>query len=326
MAILKNTKATSQNTRINTGIRIGKKVKAGTTRVQVKIKRSTAAVRKIKTDTVLITSHQVKIRIEGTTMTSTGTNRGMKRNRLRKTKTGSIRAPKIKTGSTRAPKIRKIGIRNVTGTKTRIGTRTGIGTAHRRTSTVVPKTSIVIRKGKETSRITPVPKIRTGKIRKRNHHQRKTLKVSDIYWFCLSNMSFLLNVQNYVSDTSKYILGDAENQKDKVKEEKSDIDSAREDSVDEDDQKLVIKEEPDSQDEIEKDYVNISAASSCDYNLSQFKDEPDFSANEEDEKPQVKDEQYDSEEDVPLVSKGIILYIMRNPSTIIDLGCTERYK
>lgn len=95
---------------------------------------------------------------------------------------------------------------------------------------------------------------------------------------------------------------------------KSDAESAKEDSVDEDDHKLVIKEEPESQND--EPYINnLSQASSCDYNLSQFKDEPPFSADEDSErnddsesqdqmdlKPgKFKWEPADSEEDVPLV-------------------------
>lgn len=86
--------------------------------------------------------------------------------------------------------------------------------------------------------------------------------------------------------------------------------------MDEDDQKLVIKEEPDSQMEAPDTMNNLSQASSCDYNLSQFKDEPPFSADEdsdrnddsesqdqEQEKPRkMKEEPEDSEEDIPLVS------------------------
>lgn len=96
---------------------------------------------------------------------------------------------------------------------------------------------------------------------------------------------------------------------------KSDAESAKEDSVDEDDQKLVIKEEPDSQNDEPDTANNLSQASSCDYNLSQFKDEPPFSADEDSErndpydsesqdgewKPKPKEEPEDSEEDVPLV-------------------------
>ncbi|XP_017775446.1 PREDICTED: DNA topoisomerase I, mitochondrial isoform X2 [Nicrophorus vespilloides] len=74
----------------------------------------------------------------------------------------------------------------------------------------------------------------------------------------------------------------------------------REDSVDDDDQKLVIKEENDYQmkeendeDIYEKD-PNISAASSCDYNLSQFKDEPKLEESVGDE---------ESEEDIPLSAR-----------------------
>lgn len=80
---------------------------------------------------------------------------------------------------------------------------------------------------------------------------------------------------------------------------KSDPDSAKEDSVDEDDHKLVIKEEQDSHNEPEGG--NLSQASSCDYNLSQFKDEPDFEADEETEDG-IKQEESDSDEDMPLVS------------------------
>lgn len=82
-------------------------------------------------------------------------------------------------------------------------------------------------------------------------------------------------------------------------EVKSDVESAKEDSVDEDDHKLVIKEEQDSQNELEE--VNQSAASSCDYNLSQFKDEPDFEADESKSNRQIKEEEEDSDEDMPLV-------------------------
>lgn len=97
---------------------------------------------------------------------------------------------------------------------------------------------------------------------------------------------------------------------------KSDADSAKEDSVDEDDQKLVIKEEPESQFD-EPETNNLSQASSCDYNLSQFKDEPPFSADEdsernedsesqEEEKSKYKQEPEDSEEDIPLVGVAFL--------------------
>ncbi|KAL3283339.1 hypothetical protein HHI36_006487 [Cryptolaemus montrouzieri] len=101
----------------------------------------------------------------------------------------------------------------------------------------------------------------------------------------------------------------------KIPEPKVEPDSAAEDSVnnesmDEDDNKLSIKEEPDSQDE--KDITaNLSQASSCDYNLSQFsKSEPAFEDGEEEEeeereeeKPVVKEEpEEDSDEDIPLRS------------------------
>lgn len=103
-----------------------------------------------------------------------------------------------------------------------------------------------------------------------------------------------------------YLFVGTDEQKMKV-ELKSDADSAREDSLDEDDQKLVIKEEPDS---INAEGNNLSQASSCDYNLSQFKDEPPFSEDERmgDEESQDQDysgrfkqEPDESEEDMPLV-------------------------
>lgn len=64
----------------------------------------------------------------------------------------------------------------------------------------------------------------------------------------------------------------------------------------------MIKEEPEYQSEPAED-VNKSAASSCDYNLSQFKDEPNFSVDDEEESKPVKEESFDSEEDIPLVSR-----------------------
>lgn len=71
--------------------------------------------------------------------------------------------------------------------------------------------------------------------------------------------------------------------------------------MDEDDHKLVIKEEPESQ--YEED-ANVSAASSCDYSLSQFKNEPKLE-DEEAEEQEEQEEQDDSDEDVPLVSSTV---------------------
>lgn len=81
---------------------------------------------------------------------------------------------------------------------------------------------------------------------------------------------------------------------------------------DDDEERLVIKDDPLSQDEAEEQ--NVSAASSCDYNLSQFKkDESQFDASEEEmEQDNSQDEQdedfkvepkeeEESDEDVPLV-------------------------
>lgn len=74
----------------------------------------------------------------------------------------------------------------------------------------------------------------------------------------------------------------------------------------------MIKEEPESQND-EPYMNNLSQASSCDYNLSQFKDEPAFSADEDSERNDDSESQdqmdirlrkwkeEDSEEDVPLV-------------------------
>ncbi|XP_045472291.1 DNA topoisomerase I, mitochondrial isoform X2 [Harmonia axyridis] len=102
-----------------------------------------------------------------------------------------------------------------------------------------------------------------------------------------------------------------EEQKEEIFEPKRELDSAAEDSInnesmdDDDDYKLSIKEdvdikdEPDSQDE--PDNVNLSQASSCDYSMSQFsKNEPDF----EDTKSEIKEEpEEDSDEDIPLSSR-----------------------
>lgn len=84
-------------------------------------------------------------------------------------------------------------------------------------------------------------------------------------------------------------------------------DSAREDSVDEDEHKLVIKEEPMYD-------ANSSQASSCDYNLSQFKEESRFDGmdDEDEEKPMKEEPSYDeeSEEDISLVSHLTIFPIL----------------
>uniref|UniRef100_A0A1Y1N6M1 DNA topoisomerase I n=1 Tax=Photinus pyralis TaxID=7054 RepID=A0A1Y1N6M1_PHOPY len=81
---------------------------------------------------------------------------------------------------------------------------------------------------------------------------------------------------------------------------KPDTDSAREDSLDEDEPKLVIKEDSRSQSESE---LNASAASSCDYNLSQFKDEPKEELEEEEEEYQPQESQ-SSDEDIPLANRS----------------------
>ncbi|KAK4879023.1 hypothetical protein RN001_007169 [Aquatica leii] len=83
--------------------------------------------------------------------------------------------------------------------------------------------------------------------------------------------------------------------KEKV-EVKSEVDSAKEDSLDEDEPKLVIKEEFQSQSENEQ---NASTASSCDYSMSQFKDEPKFEENSCEEEPEEN-----SDEDIPLASRA----------------------
>lgn len=108
-------------------------------------------------------------------------------------------------------------------------------------------------------------------------------------------------------------------------------------SDDDDDEKLVIKDEPlepQSQDEEE---VNVSAASSCDYNLSQFKkDESQFSEGEESqEQDDVKNESFEikqeeeSDEDVPLVCillslyKSLFLLLMLIIYTVLLLFCRK---
>nr|XP_015835268.1 PREDICTED: DNA topoisomerase I, mitochondrial isoform X3 [Tribolium castaneum] len=113
---------------------------------------------------------------------------------------------------------------------------------------------------------------------------------------CLKNVTIFVIV-----DENQCFLTQADDEREKKSKNHSkhenDVgreDSAREDSVDEDDNKLIIKEEPESQDEV--DDKNASAASSCDYNLSQFKsDESRF----EDSTADVKQEE-DSDEDLPL--------------------------
>lgn len=78
-------------------------------------------------------------------------------------------------------------------------------------------------------------------------------------------------------------------------------DSGREDSMDDEDPRLVIKEEPDSQSNFEHE-ANQSAASSCDYNMSQFsRNESDFEGISS-TKNEMKTEPEESEEDIPLVS------------------------
>lgn len=72
-------------------------------------------------------------------------------------------------------------------------------------------------------------------------------------------------------------------------------DSAKDDSLDEDEQKLVIKEEETESHDEEEQKQNISQASSCDYSLSQFKDE----AKQED--TSIREEE-ESDEDMPLVN------------------------
>lgn len=80
-----------------------------------------------------------------------------------------------------------------------------------------------------------------------------------------------------------------------------------ENSTDDDDDKLVIKDEPLSQDEA--DEANVSAASSCEYNLSQFKkEESQFEVSEEeqydtynDSQPIKQEQEEESDEDIPLV-------------------------
>lgn len=85
---------------------------------------------------------------------------------------------------------------------------------------------------------------------------------------------------------------------------------------------MVIKEDPESQPDEPDTMNNLSQASSCDYNLSQFKDEPPFSEDDDSqrnydsesqdqdyEKPnKFKPEPEDSEEDIPLV--GFLFFFL----------------
>lgn len=110
----------------------------------------------------------------------------------------------------------------------------------------------------------------------------------------------------YVFDNIKYIHIEEKKEKRYVE------DSSKEDSVDEDEQKLIIKEEPEiSPTDHEQ---NISAASSCDYSLSQFKDqlkeedeeEPEMDTEGEGELTMdVKKEEMESDEDMPLVRSSL---------------------
>ncbi|CAH0558087.1 unnamed protein product [Brassicogethes aeneus] len=76
------------------------------------------------------------------------------------------------------------------------------------------------------------------------------------------------------------------------------------DDVNVEDDAVDVKDEPMSQEEEEDENgPDVSQASSCNYNLSQFdKDEPKFEEDEsQDVKPKVEE---DSEEDIPLTNKG----------------------
>ncbi|KAK9888579.1 hypothetical protein WA026_000818 [Henosepilachna vigintioctopunctata] len=80
-------------------------------------------------------------------------------------------------------------------------------------------------------------------------------------------------------------------------------DSVNNDSMDEDENKLSIKEEPDSQDEKENITANLSQASSCDYSMSQFsKTEPAFDDVKVDSNIKEEMDEQDSDEDIPLRS------------------------
>lgn len=84
-------------------------------------------------------------------------------------------------------------------------------------------------------------------------------------------------------------------------EMKSEFEYGKDDSMDEDDLKLVIKEEALKDDEEEEEEMNNSQASSCDYNLSQFKEELKT-------EPSFEPEQEDSDEDMPLVRKRFFYF------------------
>ncbi|KAH1023973.1 hypothetical protein HUJ05_003543 [Dendroctonus ponderosae] len=108
--------------------------------------------------------------------------------------------------------------------------------------------------------------------------------------------------------------------KPKVKEDIYENQVKQEESLntdDDDDNKLVIKDEPYSQDESDVPN-NMSQGSSCDYNISQFDtNESRFDYSDEGERgesesqinesqregPMIKEEQEDSEEDIPLASR-----------------------
>lgn len=114
------------------------------------------------------------------------------------------------------------------------------------------------------------------------------------------------------SDQSTKVKEEINHIKEEPKPKEEEICYKEENSTDDDDEeRLVIKDEPNSQDEAEEQ--NVSAASSCDYNLSQFKkEESQFEVSEEEEtehdisqdedfKVEPKEEE-ESDEDVPLVS------------------------
>lgn len=81
----------------------------------------------------------------------------------------------------------------------------------------------------------------------------------------------------------------------RMKEKERMYDDGKDDSLDEDEQRLVIREETESHND-DEEQNNISQASSCDYNLSQFRDEPREDMREEPE------EEQDTDEDIPLVN------------------------
>ncbi|XP_066261662.1 DNA topoisomerase I, mitochondrial [Euwallacea similis] len=126
------------------------------------------------------------------------------------------------------------------------------------------------------------------------------------------------------SKEKKYDEDDLRNKvKEEIKEEPA---PKQEDtfSTDDDEDKLVIKDEPSSQDEGES-YNNLSQASSCDYNLSQFsKGESTFENSEDDQgyseaQDESQDEDFkpakeeeDSEEDMPLQVRNKAARINQN--------------